>query len=62
MPEMIGPSPEEFSRQLAQLEILAREASTEAGFLRVTEQAKAAGMTYKEALESVIREANGGAD
>ena len=62
MPEMIGPSSQEFSRQLAQLERLAREASTEAGFLRVTEQAKAAGMTYKEALETVIREANGGAD
>lgn len=62
MPEMIGLFPQEFSRRLAQLETLAREASTEAGFLKVTEQAKAAGMSYKEALEAVIREANGGAD
>ena len=59
---MSGLSPQEFSRRLAQLETLAREAATEAGFLKVTEQAKAAGMTYQEALEAVIREASGGAD
>ena len=62
MPEMIALSPQEFSRRLAQLETLARKASTEAGFLKVTEQAKAAGMTYKEALEAVVCVSNGGAD
>ena len=55
-------SMQEFSRRLAQLETLAREASTEAGFPRMTEQAKAAGMTYREALEAVICDASGGAD
>ena len=62
MSEIIGLSPEEFSRRLALLESLARSSSTEVDFLRVTEQSKNAGMTYKEALEAVILDANGGAD
>ncbi|MGI4756065.1 MAG: hypothetical protein ACRYGF_04360 [Janthinobacterium lividum] len=62
MPEPNALSPEEFSRHLALLETLARSVSSEAEFLRVTKRAKEAGMTYKEALEAVIRESAGGAD
>ncbi|MGI4756508.1 MAG: hypothetical protein ACRYGF_06630 [Janthinobacterium lividum] len=63
MPEMIpSQTPAEFSRSLALLESLARSASTESSFLKVMGQAKAAGLSYREALEAVIREANGGAD
>ena len=44
------------------LEQRARAVSSGSEFLRVTERAKGAGLTYKEALEAVIREAAGGSD
>lgn len=63
MPEMIpSQTPAEFSERLLFLETFARSASPDRDFLRVMEQAKTAGMSYREALEAVIRDSSGGAD
>jgi hypothetical protein len=56
-------TPEEFSFKLRRLHKLATKAACdEDHFVLMLGRAKAAGMTYKEGLEFVIREANGGAD
>ena len=63
MPKMIPfQTPAEFSERLRSLETLARSASSDSDFLRAMEQAKTAGMSYREALEAVICESSGGAD
>jgi hypothetical protein len=56
-------TPEAFSARIKRLHKLAAEAvPSEAEFLNLMEQAKAAGMTYREGLEHTIRECAGGAD